>query len=388
MILRKAIRVNTIAMDDAAGTPTHRWSILQIISSSAVSGAEKQFVLLCKMLRNRGHVVNAVCPPNGWLASELARHAIPTMTLPLRGRHYLPNLLKLLRFVRQQRVDIIHAHLTRATYYGLFLYALSRKPAVATVHILNSDPVYRWFTQRGNQLIAVSESVRQWLLQQGISPDRVSTIRNATELVNWQFDGRDMAGVVRAEFGLAPSAQLVGLFGTVSPMKGIDLLIRALPDVVKRYPECHVLSVGKFETGFAQQVQQLANHLGVSKHITFAGERYDVPRLMQAVDIVILPSRKEAFGLAALEAMALAKPVVVSCSGGLSELVQHRQNGLVVEASPQELAQALTELLGDTDLRERLGQAARHTACQYYTPQQMIQAIENLYQQVTDRKRC
>lgn len=359
-----------------------RWRVLQVVSSSATSGAERHLVLLSRTLQQQGHHVVTVCPPHDWLPEELRRAGVHTLPLPMRGVGSAMTLLRLVRVVREQRIDIIHTHLTRATYYGLLLGLLTRKPVVSTVHVFTSDPAYRWLTHLGNPLIAVSEAVKRWLIEYGVPAGEIQTVYNATDFVSLDGTNTDAPLDVRREFGLSENSKLIGLFAKVTPIKGQDLLIETLPQVLRSHPNTYVLFVGSINGDFARHTQRRAAELGVDSHVIFTGLRADVARLMQAVDVVTLPSRSETFGLAVLEAMALGKPVVATRVGGLPELVRDGETGILVDFTTASLAHALNELLTSADLRHRLGQTARTFACQYYTPERMVRHIEAVYARV------
>ncbi|MDW8104684.1 MAG: glycosyltransferase family 4 protein [Armatimonadota bacterium] len=356
-----------------------RWRILQLVSSSAISGAEKHLALLSKTLQQQGHHVVTVCPPQGWLPRELQQAGVHTLPSPMHGARGIVTFWRLVRYVHKQHVDIIHTHLTRATYYGLLLGLVTRKPVVSTVHVFTSDPAYRWLSRRGYPLIAVSEAVKHWLIDYGVPAGIVQTVYNATDFVSLNGEYSCAPLEVRREFGLPEDSKLIGLFAKVSPIKGHDLLLEALPTVLRLHPNTHVLFVGSTESKFAQHTWQRAKELGVHHHVTFTGLRADVARLMQAVDVVTLPSRSETFGLVVLEAMALGKPVVATRTGGLPELVRDRETGILVDFTTTSLAHALNELLTSADLRRRLGQSARSFAQQYYTPERMVRLVESVY---------
>lgn len=356
-----------------------KWRVLQVVSSSATSGAERHLVLLSRALQQQGHYVVTVCPPHNWLPQELQRAGVNTFPLPMRGAGSAMTLWRLARVVREHRIDIIHTHLTRAAYYGLLLGLLTRKPVVSTVHVFTSDPAYRWLSRLGNPLIAVSEAVRQWLIEYGVPASEVQTVYNATDFVSLNGANANAPLEVRSEFGLPSTSKIIGVFAKVTPIKGQDLLLEALPQVLHSHPDVYVLFVGSIEGDFARRTQQRAKELGIYRHVVFTGLRADVARLMQAVDVVTLPSRSETFGLAVLEAMALGKPVVATRVGGLPELVRDGETGILVDFTAASLAHALNELLTSAELRQRLGQAARAIACQHYTPERMVRHIEAVY---------
>src|ERR1051325_1704199 len=109
-------------------------NILQIVSSTRTSGAEKQLLLLSESLRLRGHDVTAVCPHGGWLPARLKDTGIPVVELPMRGRLAATSIVRISQIARRQQIDVMHVHLTRATYMGYFAGFFSRVPVISTVH--------------------------------------------------------------------------------------------------------------------------------------------------------------------------------------------------------------------------------------------------------------
>src|SRR5258708_7054973 len=110
-------------------------NILQIVSSSRISGAEKHVVVLSERLRKRGHSVCALCPPGGWVPEQLRAVGVEVIERGMHGLHCGPTALKLLRLIHERRIDLIHTHLTCATYYGYLLGRLTHLPVVSSVHV-------------------------------------------------------------------------------------------------------------------------------------------------------------------------------------------------------------------------------------------------------------
>lgn len=297
----------------------------------------------------------------------------------MHGVGSVVTLTRLAHLIRQQGINIIHTHLTRASYYGLLLSLLTRKPVVSTVHVFTSDPAYRWLSCMGNPLIAVSEAVRRWLIERGVPASEIQTVHNATDFIFLNGSQRNSSLEVRKEFDLPPDSNLIGVFAKVAPIKGQDLLIEGLPQVLDAHPNTYVLFVGSADTPFARWAKQRSHELEVGGHVLFTGTRTDVARLMQAVDVVASPSRSETFGMAVLEAMALGKPVVATRVGGLPELVRDGETGLLVDFAAMSLARALSQLLTSAELRNHLGESASAFARRYYTPERMVHDIEAVY---------
>jgi len=372
-----------------------RMNILQIVSSSRTSGAEKHVVVLSERLRQRGHQVMALCPPGEWLPEQLRESDVPVVEMAMHGPRAWTTTRALMRFVRDRQIDVIHTHLTRATYLGFLTGLLARLPVVSTVHCRTRDLAYRRVFPKGpNQVITVSDYLREMLLEQGVPPARVRTIYNGTDFcgdapVEACRQGRvrhrpDFAPdtdplPVRAELSLPPDAELIGLFGSVNDFKGHPILVRSVRQVVAARPRAFVVCVGAVEPKMQRQLWEMAAEDGVAERLRFTGLRNDVQRLMSQMDVITLPSRYEACSMSIIEAMALGKPVVATRAGGNPELVQDHETGLLIERTPEALAQALCALLADAERRRQMGEAARRRAEMRFSAAIMVKQVEALY---------
>ena len=177
----------------------------------------------------------------------------------MKGAGSLRTLSRIAQYVRSQNVDVIHTLATRAVYMGLAAGVLTRRPVVASVHIVSHDIVYTRLLPRGaNQIVTVSNFVRDVLLNHGAPPSRLQTIypgtyfpkeyeptggspASYTAAGEIESDAPDVARNVRAELCLAPSAQLVGMFGYYSALKGQTLLMQAAAAIAVSCPRAHFI---------------------------------------------------------------------------------------------------------------------------------------------------
>lgn len=351
--------------------------VLQIISSSATSGAEKHVLSLSRLLTEGGHSVEIVCPPGGWLGQQCRVFGIPVHETDMKGRGWFRTTGLVMRRFREGKFDIAHTHLTRATYFGAIAGGLCGKPAVATVHIANHDQIYKRMAMRRNRLVAVSNFVRGMLHGRGI-PDRfIETVYNGTDFT--EFDQHDTS-TIRTELNIPDGRRLVGLVGRVCREKGHLLMIEAMRDVVRDYPDSHVVFVGRTESHFAEEFKEAVRDAGIDDHVTMTGVRHDVPRLLDAFEFTTMPSHQETFGIAAIEAAARRKAVIASRIGGLPEVVRHRQTGLLVDLRPQELAEAISYLLENEEERNQMGTLGRIMVEQKFTLRHMAERLEGVYE--------
>jgi glycosyltransferase involved in cell wall biosynthesis len=356
--------------------PERRLKIVQLISSSATSGAERHVLHLSRQLQSFGHQVEVICPPGQWLSDALTDNGVRVRTNEMRGRGWYETFGLLMQSAAGRRADIIHTHLTRAAYIGYSAGLLSRTPVVTSVHIANNDQIYRRLARRRNRLVAVSSFVGGMLRGRGIPSKYIDTVYNGTDFADVKFHDPNEA---RREFGIAPSAKVIGLVGRVCVEKGHLDLITALPAIRAAHPNAHVVFVGKVEERFASDLNEAIDAVGMKKHITLAGIRHDVPRILDSFTLSTMPSHIETFGVAAIEAMARGKAVVASNVGGLPEVVKHRSTGLLVDLRPEAIADAVNYLLANDQVREDMGRCGRRVVEERFTLNEMSHRMEEVY---------
>lgn len=360
-------------------------NILQVVSSTVTSGAEKHVLLLSRTLVERGHNVMAICPPGEWLPREFESSGIQTIQMPMVGLHSFRAIRRMRRLVRQRGIDVIHTHLTRATYLGYVAGLFARVPVISSLHVQNADFVLRRFSaRRGHKFIAVSDHVREAMVARGTSPDRVVTVHNGTDLARDDFVPIAGGLSVRAELNLPADSELIGLFGRVRHEKGQAIVIEAAQDIIARRPRAYIVFVGHAEPEYQQELWEQAVSLGVEERLRFTGNRDDVPHLMQAMDVVTLPSLTEACPMVVIEAMAMGKAVVGTNAGGTPELIQDQTTGLLVNRTAAEVGDALCAVLESPSRREAMGRAGQERARRFFSAQAMTENIERLYRQMIE----
>mgnify|MGYP001569634476 CR=1 FL=1 len=198
----------------------------------------------------------------------------------------------------------------------------------------------------------------------GMDPDKV--------------DPRRIVGTLRARMGIGPEVPLVGMAGRVIRLKGVDLFLRAAARIAKRFPEVRFVIIGRREgDAFDRELDEITAAEGLSDRVVFTGWVDDILTEMIDLDIVAIPSRRDAAPLVAFEAMALGRPIVATRCPGLDEQLEPEVSGLYVPRQDVEaLAGAILRLLGDGDLRLRLGRAAREALVSRFDLRHAVLRIE------------
>ena len=295
-------------------------------------------------------------------------------------------LARLSTFIRRFAPQVVNPHLFRATAIAAPLARWHGARVVETYHgregwrtgILGKsflpDRLIAGFVDR---VIAVSEAARTFLVEaKGYPARKITVVPNGRDLS--VFHPGAMRDAARKELGLDRAVPLVGVIGRLETQKGHGFLLQAWPSVVAEFPDARLLLVGEGSLRYALETR--ARDLGVGESLIFAGFRADVPRMLDAMDVVCLPSLYEGMPLTAIEASAMARPVVATAVDGTPEVVRDGRTGrLVPPADAPALARALCELLRDPDGARRMGQAGRDWALTRFDLDRQVAATAHVY---------
>jgi glycosyltransferase involved in cell wall biosynthesis len=308
----------------------------------------------------------------------------PLISVPDNGFWDLGVVPRLLNICRRERVAIWHGHDYKTNALGLLLRRFWRMKLLTTVHgwvhHTSRTPLYykidRLCLPRYDLVISVSEDLHARSLECGVRPDRCVLIENAIDTD--EFRRRLARAEARQRLGLPAGRFLIGAVGRLSAEKGFDVLVRAVAELVGAGRDVGLLIVGEGEEG--PRLSALIAELGLAERARLLGYRADVRDLYQALDVFALSSYREGLPNVLLEAMALEVPVVATAIAGIPRLIAAGENGLLVEpGAAGSLAAALTRLLDDAALRDRLGQAARWTIEARYSFRERMARIAALY---------
>ncbi len=350
--------------------------VLQVISSSATSGAERHVNSLSRSLRGRGHHVEVVCAKGGWLPQQLRVNGIPVHEIDMNGRGWMRTAALIRKTIREGDFECVHSHLTRATYISAVAGLIGNFPLFATVHVSNRDLIYKRVARGRNKLIAVSDFVRGMLHGRGIADRFIETVHNGTDFLD---EPSRNSSDVKSELHVPQERRLLGLVGRVCRDKGHLLLVSALPEVIRQHPDVHVVFVGRVEALFKKEIDTVIQETGVGEHVTFTGNRPDVSRLLDSFEFTVMPSRRETFGVAAIEAMASARPVVASRVGGLPEVVHHGETGLLFDLRVNEVSDAINYMLDHREECRQMGALGRDLVKDRFTLNHMVDRLESIY---------
>ena len=360
--------------------------ILQLISSAGYYGAEAVVVNLSAALRRSecdvvlGIFENAHCP-NGELAERAASRGVSTLPVACAGRFDRRGVESVRRVIQECGVDLIHTHGYKADMYGYFAARDTGVPVMATCHnwVGDSLPVriYDFLDhmtlRQFPHVVAVSEAVRRSLRRYGVRPSRISVVPNGIDVDTFDRGGCEFAEELRKDGKLT-----IGLVGRLVLDKGGDWLLRAAVEVLRIRPDAMLVFVG--EGPARAGLEQMSRELGVAGRVIFTGYRQDMASVYAALDIVVLPSRKEAMPVTLIEAMAAGRPVVATRVGAVDQVVAHGETGLLVDRGDWHgFTQALLCLVNDPAMAATMGQRGRERSAQLFSEDIMATRYLKLY---------
>lgn len=359
--------------------------ILQIASNRSVNGAQMHVALLCRELKKRGHDVHLLGRKGSWLWTKLQDLGISSRISELTR---LPpgELLQVARWVKEEGFDVMHTHQSRAHFFGVLLRRLTGVPVVATAHATKFQP--HWYFN--DLVIANSESTRRYHVRYNRVPQRkavtIPCFIDTDRFIETDNATRQWA---RQELGIQDDRPVIGIVAQVTERKGQLEFVKALPELVHRFPDVTVVFLGKSSRGikYGQRVHSQLLRDKNEDRVIWAGCRNNVHRWIQAFDAVVVPSLREPLGLCALEAMAAGIPVAASHRDGLKEFVIPEQTGLLFDPrKPQDIAAKTSRILTDQQLRCRLTKKAREMVIKDFSPETLTQKIESALGSVVSGK--
>lgn len=349
--------------------------VVQVITPSRYSGAERVMARLTPRLEERGHAVHCICNTRSPAVDEFRVAGISLETLPIGGKANLfaPQVMQ--RAATQFRADFLHTHLSSASWWAGWLEQFGGTPSLGHVHGFTSAI---WHS-RQKHLVAVSQAVKNHLVEQGVDGDRITVLRNAVDPADIQ--PQRLPALVREELGADADTPVVGCFAHLSTKKGWADLFRAIPAVLRSFPKAQFWCVG--DGPLRESLLNQARREGFSQQIRMTGFRRDVADIMRAVDVMALPSHREPLGLVYLEAGLLSRPVIGCTTGGAPELIRQNETGLLVPPKDASaLATAIMTLLDNRDQAAAMGRRGHDLALAEFGWPDYLKSLEEIYQRV------
>lgn len=357
-----------------------------VLSNSEAADAEEMRVRFAGMPN-----VSSAFLPLGKPAEALASRGILGKALA-----YGPSaasLAKAAAFIKRNRIQIIHAtDRPRDASYASLLGRVTRVASVVHMHSHLGDyhigPTL-WGMRNATAIFAISDYIRNGLSDMGLDLNKIHTIYNAVDTDH--FDPQrcpESPQGIRKQFGIPEYAPLLGIAARMNPWKGQLELIGAVSLLRETHPDLHIMILGSDVPEVRAEFERKAREGGIADRLHFGGFQKDVRPFLREFDLFVHPSYGEPFGLAIAEAMAMQKPVIACGTGGVPEIITHGVDGMLVEeGSAEAVAKAIATLMGDPELRRRLGVNARQTIRLRFAPRQQCREVATRYENLVAASR-
>jgi L-malate glycosyltransferase len=319
-------------------------------------GGERQVLQLIHELNHAGISNILVCRTGSEISIRAEKHGIEVITLPLAGEWDVSSAIRLRTLLKSRHVDIVHAHTSHAHTIAYIAVLGLRSHLVVSrrvdFHLHSFFSRHIKYGSGVDRIITVSDAIRRVLVEDGVDPERVVTVRSG--FIRGEFHDCEHDGRLRAQFGIPDTAPVIVTVAALAPHKSHGVLLKAAHLVIKRHPDAVFLFAGEGET--RSVIERDIRNLGLENTVRLLGFLPDVENVYRVADVFAISSAEEGLCSSILDAMFFRLPVVATNAGGIPELVHDGVNGYVVPVNDYRLfAERLMELIGDDDLRKRMG---------------------------------
>ncbi len=339
-------------------------------------------------MKSRGSDTMVIVPPSSPLQRRAQELGLGLAALAPRWKYGdFSTAFRLAKILKENRIAIVVLMQSQDIHIASLAAYFSPNVKLVFYQQMDSrhnkrDLWHTWIFSKLSLWIALTDGMKANALYSTRVPDaKMKVVPLGTDL--YRFDpGNFEKPQARSFFGLPHDRKIIGVLGRLDAGKGQEVLLRAIPEVVKRYPEVLVVIAGDEtagELGYKAYLENLCRTIGMNEYVKFLPFTDDVPRLMAALDIFILPSFAETFGIVVIEAMAMEKPVIATNVGGPPEIIVDGKTGLLVEPRNVEaISSAIERILSDETLRISLGRSAREDALRRFSMESCVDALLEL----------
>jgi len=361
------------------------------IEEEVWGGVERWMTTVAGAMKDRGHGVLVSGRPHSLWLDRARKQGLDVLPVELKGDRNLREILIYARILTQHEIDLVCLKRKKFVRIGGLASRLCRRrprPVVvcreggSSIHNkLRYRLTHRWLLDR---VLVPAWSIREELLSYGfIHESKIAVIPNGIDPEPYREPQKDLHPL-REELGLCGKFAICSI-SRPSPEKGIDTLLDAAALLKSQLPPFKILTIG--EGPQRQEYEQRAREMGLSEEIAFLGFRTDIPDLLHACDLFVLPSYREGYPFALLEAMAASSPVVATDVGDVSRMIEHGRQGLLVQPHrEEELASAILSLSVNPSMAAAMKEAARERVCREFDLFTMLDRVEELFLESLKRR--
>lgn len=372
--------------------------VLHLSYLGGLGGGETMWLSQLRALDQMVWEPRVVCGTGGAFVDELRASGIAAQVIPYALPYFqagwLPRLSlsflpRLYQYLRAHKIRLVHCKDPQSAFYAAPIARLFKIPVVWTC-------TGWWHAERGwksafyagsfSRIITWTEFIRKKLIETNAAlANKTIVVPSGVDVDVFAPAPRD--DTVRDELGIPRKAPLVILLARFQPVKGHEFFLQAVPEILGKFSETFFLIVGDnaFATGEGENykramLRHIQDDARLRERVVIGGFRRDIPRVLNASDVLVCPSLFETYGMSNLEAMACGVPAVSTNVGGPSETMVDGETGfLVPPRDPQALAQRVNQLLGDPALRKRIGANGRLRVLEHFSLRTNVERLEQVY---------
>lgn len=368
-----------------------RLQVLHVIGGGEFGGAERHILNLASAIDQQKVFIHVCCLFNEPFLQVAKEHGLPAVAIPMKHKLDFSVVGRLYSLIKEKSIDLVHTHGVRANLLGRMAAKLAGKPVVTTVHSRLAFDYPNFFSRVANNwaerstrgltdhFIAVSQGLREVLLSEHISDKKITVVYNGLDLD--EFKPPEERGDFRSSLKLDDDVPLVAVIGRMHPVKGHRFLLEAAVEVLSTMPETRFLLIGSGPE--RQALQGLAKELKIADRVIFTGFMEDIVSALADIDVLAIPSLSEGLPVTAIEAMSALVPVVATSVGGLPEVIEDCQTGLLVSpGSGESLARGILWVLNNRKEAQEMAKRGYVTVGDKFSARSMARGTEKVYQKV------
>ena len=367
--------------------------ILFIIDNLQFGGGERVFSQIINGLNSDQYHIFLVSSSNERFLSAIHNPQVRYYPLDFSKRFNPVSIFKIAKIIRNNQIQIVHGQGARAEFHAriakriagnsFYVSTIAMPVEGFDVKYLRKQ-IYRIFDRFSerfvDKFIIVSDALRNMIInERDIPSGKVVRIYNGIEIDHYSPNEQKKYRInIRKNFNLDDNVILIGAVGRLVWQKGFEYLIESVPSIIQSIPNSKILIVGNGP--LKVKLNDLSERLKVKENIIFTGFRNDIKEILDAIDILVIPSLLEGSPMIILEGMAMAKPIIATKIDGITEQIENNETGrLVPPRNSAALAEAIIEIIDNKELAEKIGLNARHRAESKFSVKKMVAETEKIY---------
>jgi glycosyltransferase involved in cell wall biosynthesis len=363
-----------------------------ICFSNSLGGLELTALRLAEAMTKKGTSVLLIAPPSSPLAERASKANLGVAALAPRWKYGdFSTLIGLVRVLKAHQIDIVLLMQSKDIHLTAVASIFVPKLKLVYYQQMNSrqnkrDILHTWVYSKLALWFTLTKSMKNDVLASTRVPrEKVNVVALGVDLQ--QFNPSQIKkSDAQICFGVPQDKNIVGVLGRLDKCKGQHIVLQAIPEVVKQHPNTFFLIAGDEtagEHGYREYLLELCRSLKIERSVKFIPFTEDVPRFMTALDVFVLPSFSETFGLVVVEAMAMERAIIATNSGGVPEIITNEKTGLLIRPQAvDEMISAICRVLSDAALRLSLGHSAREEALQRYDFDRCVSSLLGLFEEL------